>query len=121
MMDNSIGIISKKIQNLLGISIDGDANIYLGYSNVTHMKTSHPDDFRKYSDEIKNILSYPDYVGINKKDNSIEFVKEYKINNEFVKVAVRVSLNNRYFARSLYILKNNRVNNFIKNGTLKKV
>lgn len=55
------------------------------------MKTSHPDDFKKYGAELNNIIASPDYVGKNAKDDSIEFTKEFCINGEFVKVAVRVS------------------------------
>ena len=47
------------------------------------MKTSHPSDYNKYGGEIKNILANPDYVGKNPKDDSIEFVKEYMIDNEY--------------------------------------
>lgn len=85
------------------------------------MQTSHPADYQKYGSYIANILCSPDYVGINKKDNSLEYVKEFEIDNEFVKVAVRISLNGNVFARSMYILNNNRVKNFITKGTLKKV
>lgn len=92
--------------------------IYLGQSNIEHMKKSHPSDYEKYGDDIKLILADPDYIGINKKDNSIEFVKEYLLEEEFVKVAVRISMGGNFYARSLYILNNRRIENFIKNGTL---
>lgn len=90
-------------------------------SNIKHMKTSHPDDFKKYGAELNNIIASPDYVGKNAKDDSIEFTKEFCINGEFVKVAVRVSTRNIYYARSLYVLNPNRVKNFIAKGTLKKL
>ena len=48
-------------------------------------------------------------------------MKEFKIDDEFVKVAVRLSGGGALYARSLYILKPNRVKNFIAKGTLKKV
>lgn len=83
------------------------------------MKSRHPAEYEKYGVDIPLILSYPDYIGINKKDNSIEYVKEYKIDNEYVEVAVRVSHTNNYFARSIYTLNKNRVKNFITKGTLK--
>lgn len=116
-----IGVLSDKIINLLNISYIADNKIYIGDSNIEHMKKSHPLDYLKYKDEIPNILANPDYVGINKKDNSIEYVKEYKINDDFVKVAVRVSNNNKLYARSLYILNKKRVQSFIEKGTLKKI
>ena len=85
------------------------------------MKTSHPKDYEKYKDELQNIIANPDYVGMNSKDDSMEFTKEYYINGEYVKVAVRVSTSNIYYVRSMYVLNPNRVKNFIAKGTLKKL
>lgn len=84
------------------------------------MQTAHPTDFAKYGAELVNILAHPDYVGQNPTDHSIEYVKEYLVDGEYVKVAVRLSQSDRYYARSLYILNNNRVKNYIAKGTLKK-
>ena len=119
-MTRQVGIIDQRTINLNGLSIAPNTPILLGDSNIIHMKKSHPADFQKYGSDIPLILSSPDYVGINQKDGSLEYVKEYVIDNEFVKVAVRVSSGNKFYARSLYILNNNRVNNFIAKGTLKK-
>lgn len=115
-----VGKIDQHIISLLSLDLAADTPIYLGDSNINHMKTSHPADYAKYCTEIPNIIAAPDYVRVNPKDNSIEYVKEYKIDNEFVKVAVRVSGGGKLFARSLYILNKNRVQNFISKGTLKK-
>ena len=121
-MTAQVGTITQDIINILGITyIKPDTPILLGDTNIKHMQTSHPADYQKYGSHIANILCFPDYVGINKKDNSLEYVKEFEIDNEFVKVAVRISLNGNVFARSMYILNNNRVKNFITKGTLKKV
>ena len=119
-MKKQVGVLNQRVVSLLGLSVPAGTPIFIGDSNIDHMKTSHPDDFKKYGGDIKDILSHPDFVGTNTKDGSIEYVKEYYIDNAFVKVAVRVSLNNTYFARSLYTLNNKRVHNFIEKGTLKK-
>lgn len=113
-----IGKISSLVELTLNLQNITDYNIYIGNSNITHMQNSHPADYLRYKDEIVNILANPDYVGLNKKDLSIEYVKEFQFNNEFVKVAVRVSQNNRFYARSLYVLNNKRVYNFIRKNTL---
>ena len=66
-----------------------------------------------YENKTQLIISAIDKIVVeifNKKDNSLEFVK----------VAVRISLNGNVFARSMYILNNNRVKNFITKGTLKR-
>lgn len=111
-MTVQVGTITQDIINILGITnIKPNTPILLGDTNIKHMQMSHPADYQKYSSHIVNILCSPDYVGVNKKDNSLEFVK----------VAVRISLNGNVFARSMYILNNNRVKNFITKGTLKKV
>lgn len=116
-----VGIISDKIQRLLGCTIPGDEKIYLGQSNIAHMKARHWEDYQKYGSCIPEILRLPDYIGRNPADDSIEYVKEFKIDNEYVKVAVRVASSGKYYARSLYVLNHNRVHNFIKKGTLKRV
>ena len=85
------------------------------------MQNRHPADYAKYGQFIPQILAQPDYVGENPADGSIEYVKDFQINGEFVKVAVRLSGSGKLYARSLYVLNSNRVNNFIKKGTLKKI
>lgn len=85
------------------------------------MQTHHPADWAKYGTELINILAFPDYVGQNPSDGSIEYVKEFLVDGEFVKVAVRLSGQGYYYARSLYVLNDSRVKNFIAKGTLKKV
>lgn len=85
---------------------------------VCFVKNIHPEDYARYGDKIELSLSNPDYVGQNSADNSIEYVKEFLLDQEYVKVAVRVSQNGRYFVRSLYCLNARRVKNFIAKGTL---
>ena len=120
-MRKRIGFFSSNVIRTLGLDIPAGTPIYVADSNIDHMKTSHPEDFKKYGSELKNIIANPDYVGKNVKDNSIEFTKEYFVNGEYVKVAVRVSSQNVYFASSMYVLNSNRVKNFIAKGTLKKL
>ena len=120
-MRKRIGSFSSNVIRTLGLDIPAGTPIYIADSNIEHMKTSHPEDFEKYGNELQNIIANPDYVGKNTKDDSIEFTKEYFINGEYVKVAVRVSTQNIYYARSMYVLNPNRVKNFIEKGTLKKL
>lgn len=116
---NKIGTINKRVINKLGLNID-PTPVYIGDSNVKHMKARHPKDYEKHKNHISLILSKPDYIRINKKDNSLEYVKEFKVGNEYVKVAIRVSSSGKWFVRSMYSLNTNRVNNFIKKGSLIK-
>lgn len=119
MDSKQVGTLQSSVIEALGLTEKMGTPIYLGKSNIEHMKSSHPADYEKYGGQIHLILEEPDYVGINPKDSSIEYVKEFFVNNEYVKVAVRVSVNGTYFARSLYVLNSNRVKNFISKGNLK--
>ena len=119
--NQKVGKLSARVISLLGLSQKQDQPILLGASNIAHMQARHPTDYQKYGKYIPQILSQPDYVGKNPKDGSIEYVKEFKVNNDYVKVAVRISGQGNLYARSVYILKPSRVHNFIKAGTLKKV
>lgn len=92
--------------------------IYFGETNLAHMLKNHPVDYAKYGQYLSLILSEPDYIGRNPKDQSLEYIKEFLVEQEYVKVAVRVSQSGSYYARSLYALNRNRVNNFIANGSL---
>lgn len=116
-----IGCFSSAVIQALGLDIKPGTPIYIADTNIEHMKISHPADFEKYGSDISSIIANPDYVGKNIADESIEFTKEYYLNGDFVKVAVRVSLHNTYYARSMYILNPNRVKNFIAKGTLIKL
>lgn len=116
-----VGKLSNSVVNALGLNMPVGTPIFIGASNIEHMRSRHPTDYAEYGKDIAVILGSPDYVGINPKDNSIEFVKEYKINNEFVKVAVRVSGGGTLYARSVYILNSGRVQNYIAKGTLKRI
>lgn len=113
-----VGILCQRVIDLLGLSMTEGQSILLGESNVAHMVSRHPADFALYGEYIPLILAAPDYVALNAKDGSIEYVKEVQVNSVFVKVAVRVSARGQLFARSVYRLNTNRVLNFIEKGTL---
>lgn len=119
--NQKVGKLSARVISLLGLSQQQDQPILLGASNIAHMQAKHPADYQKYGKYIPQILSKPDYVRLNTKDSSIEYVKDFQINGEYVKVAVRASGNGTLYARSVYVLTPQRVQNFIKNGSLKKV
>lgn len=119
--NQKVGKLSARVISLLGLTQKKDQPILLGASNIAHMQSRHPADYQKYGKYIPQIISKPDYVRLNTKDGSIEYVKDFKINGEYVKVAVRTSGSGTLYARSVYVLTPQRVQNFIKNGSLKKV
>ena len=115
-----VGVLCQHVIDLLGLTMKEGQSILLGESNIAHMVSNHPADYAMYGEYIPLILSAPDYVALNAKDSSIEYVKEVQVNSIYVKVAVRVSARGQLFARSIYRLNTNRVLNFIEKGTLKR-
>lgn len=115
-----VGKLSQRVIELLGVTLSEGRSILLGESNIAHMVSRHPEDYALYGEYIPLILSMPDYVALNTKDESIEYVKEVQMDDIYVKVAVRVSARGQLFARSVYRLNTNRAKNFIEKGTLKK-
>ena len=115
-----VGVLCQHVIDLLGLTMKEGQSILLGESNIAHMVSNHPADYALYGEYIPLILSAPDYVALNAKDSSIEYVKEVQVNSIYVKVAVRVSARGQLFARSIYRLNTNRVLNFIEKGTLKR-
>lgn len=115
-----VGKLSQRVIELLGLTLSEGRSILLGESNIAHMVSRHPEDYALYGEYIPPILSMPDYVALNTKDESIEYVKEVQMDDIYVKVAVRVSARGQLFARSVYRLNTNRAKNFIEKGTLKK-
>ena len=118
MEQKRVGEVSVAVSLVINRPEFAGKQIYIGDSNIAHMKNAHPDDYLKYSDRIEEIIAAPDYVGLNKKDDSIEYVKEYYINGDYIKLAVRATTTGVFYARSLYTLNRGRVNRFVANGTL---
>ena len=114
-----VGIVSSAVLAALGDEGQGyvaGEEIFLGDTNIEHMKTDHLEDYLKYQYRLPQILAEPDYVGINDVDGSLEYVKVF---SEHVKLAVRVAGNDKLYVRSMYVVKKSRTDYFIKSGRLK--
>lgn len=115
-MNKQIGMITKKIIKILKLDYEEEKPIFVGDANLSHMREEHPKDFAKYGKEIENIISNPTYLARNEKKKSIEFIKEYKIDNDYVLVAVRVSNHNIHFARTMYIMAKEKVQKYFSHN-----
>ena len=68
--------------------------------------------------KIKKIISSPTYVAKNPKQDSIEYIKEYKNDNKFVLVAV--SNKGNLFTRTLFTMTDRKKNIYLRKGYAKK-
>lgn len=115
-MNKQIGKVTNKIIKILNLKYKKEEPIFIGDANLKHMEEEHPEDFKKYGSKIEEIINKPTYLARNEKKNSIEFIKEYKVDNEFVLVAVRVSSNNVHFARTMYVMADEKVKKYFEHN-----
>ncbi len=121
MPQRKIGEFSQKIIDTLTLNVSVGTPIYIGDSNIEHIKSRHPYEFEKYIDKIEEIISKPDYIGQNPHDSSILFVCLYKTANEYIRVAVKISTYGNCYAKTLHLLSTSNAERYIKKGTLKKL
>jgi len=110
-----IGVLTQQVIDILELDFEAETPIYIGELNIEHMERNHPKDYKKYGRKIGRILAEPDYVGLNDKDESIEYIKSFGL---FIKVAVRVSNSGALFVRSLYHVSDKQISLWVDTGRL---
>ena len=119
-MNKQIGKVNKEVIKLLNLEYEKELPIILGETNIEHMKRQHPKDYEKYGQNISEIISKPTYIAKNPNQGSIEYIKEYKVDNEFVLVAVRITNKGTMFAKTLFTMTERKIRIYLKNGYAKK-
>lgn len=114
-----VGYITQSVIETLDLKTTPNTPVFIGESNIKHIKNRHPYEYDKYYKDIGIIINSPDYVGINPKDGSILFVRLYKTDIEYVRVAVKITSKGRCFAKTLHLLSTCNAERYLKKGTLK--
>lgn len=121
MSKQQIGEFTPQIIDMLDLDISVGTPIYIGDSNIEHMKNRHPYEYEKYFCDIEDILKAPDYIGKNPHDKSILFVRLYKMDGEYIRVAVKITASGSCFAKTLHLLSTCNADRYIEKGTLIKL
>lgn len=118
MKPEQVGEINDVVINILNLSLTASTPILMGETNIEHMKKEHPADFAKYGKKIGEILSNPDYVAKHPKKDSVEYIKVYfdEATEERVLVAVRATSNGIYYARTLFVMAEEKVKKYQAKG-----
>lgn len=107
-----VGKITKEVIEKLNLDIKEDTPIFIGEANIEHIKARHLEDYKKYGNQIPNIISNPTYLARDEKKNSIEYIKKYIINNEMVLIVVRASGKKQQFVRTMYIMAEEKIEKY---------
>ena len=116
-----IGRLTKSIIDEFKLNFKEGQPIYIGESNLNHMESEHPEDFKIYGDRIEEIINNPDYIAKHpsKKNSAIEYIKVYKNeNNDHVLVAVRATGSGTLFARTLFVMDKEKVDKYKNKNAL---
>lgn len=76
------------------------------------------EQFKQCFEDIPSIISNPDFISTNPKDNSISFIKKYTKNTS---VAIRIENDGKASFRTMYPLRDSQLENYITNGRAKAV
>lgn len=117
-----VGELTNRIIDIL--ELEGNPrNIKFAYDRIAHCE-NHKKDFKNeqsYNKSMQNIpliLNNPDYVGYNKNNNSIEYIKRI---DELTLVAIRIKQKGDLFLRSIYPISEVKLKNKILSKEYKKV
>lgn len=116
-----VGYISQSVIETLHLKLKPNTPVFIGESNIEHIKSRHPYEYDKYYRDISTIINSPDYVGKNPKDGSLLFVKLYKVQEEYIRVAVKITSDHRCFAKTLHSLSTCNAERYLEKGTLKRL
>jgi phage-Barnase-EndoU-ColicinE5/D-RelE like nuclease3 len=106
-----VGEIDTVVIKTLNLSLDPNTPIFIGEENLAHIERRHPDDYKKYKDKISDILKDPDYIAKHPKKDSIEYIKVYydEEKDDHVLVAVRATARGIHFAKTLFVMSDEKV------------
>ncbi len=116
-----VGEFTSNIINQLQLNIPIGTPILIGDSNENHIKSRHPYEYEQYFNRLSDIIANPDYIGLSPKNNSVQFVKEFIINSEYIRVAVKVTTSKTSFVKTMHLLSTYNAERYIQKGTLKEL
>lgn len=121
-MAKKVGEIKQREVDLLGLSLPVGTHIFCGQQNINHMVSKHPNDYKKYGHLLELIISKPKYVSLHPSDGSIQYIGEFidKETHERVLVAVRATKSGHIFARTLFVMSQEKWIHYNKNGYIKE-
>lgn len=114
-----VGKVDDNIKKLLGITSSTE-KIIKSKGFEKHLEKSNHRNMFAHLDKINDILSNPDYVGVNprEKDTSLEYVKIYEDN---LLIGVKLDRKNDYFyLATMHEISDLKLGQRVKNGRLIK-
>ncbi len=97
-----IGKIDREIYKCITQDIITD-EVIITDNQIQHIKYRHPDDYERFSEYLKEIVSQPDYIIETSKPNTALILKEINIEQKQFKMVLRLvtSVDNAEYKNSI--------------------
>ena len=114
-----VGKYNSKFNDILGINID-NLDIYRSKGLPSHIVKRKHYKCLKYIDYISDIISNPDYVGINpnEKDTSIELIKRY---SDTIMIGIKLDTTGNYlYVSTMHEVQESKISRRLHSGRIKQ-
>lgn len=121
MKHEPLGTVPLAIKELLGVETGAEEIRYSRENLIRHMEKRGHFDVLSHVDDLRDILTSPDFIGVNPREKgvSLEYVKRYDNN---VLVAIKLHQSGEFFyVPTMYALQEYKLQTRIRSGRLKKV
>ena len=115
-----VGEYCDAFNDILGVKID-NLDIYRSKGLPAHIVKRKHYKCLKYIDYIPNIISEPDYIGVNPNEEgvSIELVKQYADN---VMIGIKLDTDGEYlYVSTMHDIQSGKIERRLHSGRLKKI
>ncbi len=114
-----VGRYNLQFNKILNIDYD-ELDIYKSDGLLKHMKKRNHKNCLRYVNNIEDIISNPDYIGINPKESgrSLELIKRYE-NNVMVGIKLDVK-NNYYYISTMFEIQESKIERRLHSGRIKE-
>ena len=114
----NVGSYIEEFNKLSGSSLPLQ-EIYCSKGLPTHLFKRNHSDCIKHIDDIPDIISNPDYIGVNPNEpNSIELIKKYEEN---ILIGIKVDVNGDYlYVATMYVIQDAKLDRRLYSGRIKQ-
>lgn len=115
-----VGKYNSNFNEILGISLE-ELEIYQSKGLKAHMIKRKHFTCLKYIDRIPDIISNPDYIGVNPNEggDSVEFIKKYDDN---VLLGIKLDASeNYYYVSTMFDIQEAKITRRLHSGRIKEI
>lgn len=116
---NYIANYNPIFNKILGIDIDTGLKIFASEGLEIHMRNRGHQDCVQFLENLPDIISHPDYIGINPRERgkSVELVKKYSDN---VQIGIKLDTSGEYlYVATVFQINTSKIERRLHSGRLK--